>query len=124
MARGKTTSWQNNFSTIKVKSYVLGTDGLRYKRAHSHFSEKITPEKTTVKYLRHRWTHLGEKSPPSISGTDGPICVKKSSQNILGTDGPTWVKTDKQEKKNKSNTNIYKQKQTVEETGKKSELAK
>ena len=59
-----------------------------------------------------------------MSGTDGPNRVKKSSQNILGTDGPTWVKTDKQAKKSKSNKNIYKQKQTVEETGENNKLAK
>ena len=66
---------------------------------------------------------MGEKSPLSILGTDGPIRVKKSSLNILGTDGPTWVKTDKQAKKNKSNKNIYKQKQAIEKTGK-NKLAK
>ena len=105
----------------------------------------------------HRWSHLGETSPQSISGTDSPIHVKTSSLNILGTDGPirvkkinskylgtdglirvkkksslnisgtdspTWVKADKQAKKNKSNKNIYKQKQTIEKTGESNKLPK
>ena len=72
--RGKTTtSWQNNFSRIKGPTWV----------------KKSPLKKITVKYLRHRWTRLGEKSPISISGADGPIRAKKSSQNILSTDGPT-----------------------------------
>ena len=59
-------------------------------------------------------------------GTDGLIRVKKkkSSLNISGTDGPTWVKADKQAKKNKSNKNIYKQKQTIEKTGESNKLTK
>ena len=48
--------------------------------------------KIIPKYLRHRWTHLGEKSPLDISGTDGPVRVKKSPLNISGTDGPVRVK--------------------------------
>ena len=53
---------------------------------------------------------MGEKSPLSISGTDGP----------------TWVKTDKQAKNNKSNKKkiyIYKEKQTIEKTGENNKLA-
>jgi len=42
----------------------------------------------------------------------------------LGTDRPTWVKTDKQAKKNKSNENMYKEKQTIEETRENNKLAK
>ena len=69
------------------------------------FGRKITP-----KYLGHRWSHSREKIISKL--------------NILGTDGPTWVKTDKQAKKNKSNKNIYKQKQAIEKTGKNNKLAK
>ena len=51
---------------------------------------------------------MGEKSPLSISGTDGPIRVK----------------TEKHAKKNKSNKNTYKQKQTSEKTEENNKLAK
>ena len=66
--------WVQKITPIKIS----GTDGPRYKRGHSHFGEKITPEKKkiTVKYLRLRWTYLGKKLPLSISGKDGPIRVK------------------------------------------------
>lgn len=64
--------------------------------------------KIIPKYLGHRWSHSREKN----------------SLNILDTDGPTWVKTEKHAKKNKSNKNIYKQKQTNEKTGENNKLAK
>ena len=52
------------------------------------------------------------------------LAWKKSSLNILGTDGPTWVKADKQAKKNKSNENMYKEKQPIEETQENNKLGK
>ena len=66
-----------------------------------------------------------KKSSLNILGTDGPTWVKKSSLNILGTDGPTWVKTDnKQKRTSQTKIYIYKEKQTIEETGENNKLAK
>ena len=68
-------------SSLRISSMVR----LRWK--------KITLEspgwKNTPKYLGHRWSHSGEKSPLSILGTDGPTRVEKSPPNNLDTDGPT-----------------------------------
>ena len=85
--RGKTTtSWQNNFSTIKV------------------FSGKAVR-------FRHRWSQAtGCKKPPLLKpraqmakGTKGRTRtsmrkspLKKSLLNISDTDGPTWVKNHPQ----------------------------
>ena len=44
-----------------------------------------------LRYLRHRWTDLGEKSPLNILGTDGPVRAKKLPLNILGADDPVRV---------------------------------
>ena len=41
---------------------------------------------------RHKATVLKSDKEGDISGTDGPVRVKKSPLNILGTDGPTRVK--------------------------------
>ena len=38
---------------------------------------KSSLKKITVKYLQHRWTHLGKKSPLRISWTDGEKIVSK-----------------------------------------------
>ena len=65
-----------------------------------------------------------KKSTLNILAQMVPFAWKKSSLNISGTDGPTWVKADKQAKKNKSNKNIYKQKQTIEKTGESNKLPK
>ena len=98
--------WVQKITPIKIS----GTDGPRYKRGHSHFGEKITPEKK--KNLRLRWTCLGKKLPLSISGKDGPIRVKNHLWISWAQIVPLgWKPTSKQKRTSQMKICIRKSKQ-------------
>ena len=88
-ARGKTTttSWQNNFSTIKV---VFGS---KVERFGHRWSQAAGCKKSPLLKSRAQ-LGSGKKGRTRTSVRKSPL--KKSLLNISDTDGPTWVKNHPQ----------------------------
>ena len=129
--RGKTTNWQHNLSMhnnscLYVKSNVLGTDGPTWVKHQPYVSRaKMVPFawKINSKYLGHRWSHLGEEIISKYLGHRWSHLGEKIISKYLGHKWSHLGENRQQAKKNKSNENIYKEKQTIKETGENNKLA-